>query len=154
MIRTQSGIQHLSWAISLLICSCNQRVYQCSCPYLAMCPWRREDGWDCNLIKEIKNHTADYLWTFNIKKLTLLLIFWKSSWLRACRFYMMLYTLSHVKHMLLMNNTTTKAILRYKILLFTLVSYRVTGKSVFCFHSFHGSFICYFNIDNYYISYT
>lgn len=59
------------------------------------------------------------------------------------------YTKSHVKHMLLMNNPTIKAILRNKILLFALVSYRVTGKSVFCFHSFHGNIICYFNIDNY-----
>lgn len=84
MTRTQSGIQHLTGAISLSICSCNQLVFQCSYPNLVMCPWQKEDRWDCNLTKDKKllpptvyGHLCPFQ---NIKKLTLF-IFWKSSWL-------------------------------------------------------------------------
>lgn len=91
-----------------------------------------------------------YLFLFwNIKKNNVIVNFWKSLWLRVCWFCMMLYIKLYVKYMLLMNNFMIKVILCNKILLFVFVLYRVIGKLVFCFYFFYGSFICYFNIDNY-----
>lgn len=105
------------------------------------------------MIKEIKNYIVDYLWIFifvlEYKKKNVIVNFLEEFMVKSMLVLYDVYIKLYVKYMLLMNNFMIKVILCNKILLFVFVLYRVIGKLVFCFYFFYGSFICYFNIDNY-----